>query len=245
MAYSLIIAVFIIFLRIILGSPKYKGKVGEKKVSRKLKKFTRAPYGYCVIDNAIFRTPDGTTQIDHILITPFGIFVIETKNMSGWIFGGVKQKKWTQVLYKNKISFQNPIFQNYKHIMAIQDLIGVDRRLIFNIVVFVGYAKFKSIMPSNIIRISELQKYIKSHTQIVFSESELNRVATILLAAINCDLISEKEHIENIKRNRINPLCPKCGSKMVLRSARKGQKAGSNFWGCSNFPTCSGTKNIN
>jgi len=38
------------------------------------------------------------------------------------------------------------------------------------------------------------------------------------------------------------PTCPDCGKAMVLRTARRGQKIGSQFWGCSSFPTCRGTR---
>lgn len=48
----------------------------------------------------------GTTQIDHILISPYGVFVIETKNYKGWIFGSAHQKKWTQQIYKKDLNFK-------------------------------------------------------------------------------------------------------------------------------------------
>lgn len=50
----------------------------------------------------------------------------------------------------------------------------------------------------------------------------------------------EVDDIEEIKE----PFCPKCGSKMVLRTARQGRYAGSNFWGCSQFPKCKSIINI-
>jgi restriction system protein len=40
------------------------------------------------------------------------------------------------------------------------------------------------------------------------------------------------------------PGCPTCGSRMVQRVARKGATAGNSFWGCSNFPTCRGVRNV-
>ncbi|MBI5847737.1 MAG: restriction endonuclease [Nitrospirae bacterium] len=41
-----------------------------------------------------------------------------------------------------------------------------------------------------------------------------------------------------------SPVCPKCGSNMVRRTAKKGNMAGSQFWGCSAYPKCNGTKSI-
>ena len=49
--------------------------------------------------NVVVPTRNGTTQIDHVLISPFGVFIVETKNLKGWIFGSENQPKWTQSLY--------------------------------------------------------------------------------------------------------------------------------------------------
>jgi ssDNA-binding Zn-finger/Zn-ribbon topoisomerase 1 len=52
------------------------------------------------------------------------------------------------------------------------------------------------------------------------------------------------DHVRNIKGNIANPICPKCGIQMVLRTAQRGPAAGSQFWGCSNYPTCKMIKNL-
>lgn len=41
------------------------------------------------------------------------------------------------------------------------------------------------------------------------------------------------------------PACPVCGKPMALRTARKGARAGSQFWGCSGYPECKGTRALN
>jgi len=46
------------------------------------------------------------------------------------------------------------------------------------------------------------------------------------------------------KRTPTTPSCPQCNNLMVLRTGRKGQNAGSQFWGCSTFPRCRGTRQI-
>lgn len=40
------------------------------------------------------------------------------------------------------------------------------------------------------------------------------------------------------------PACPQCGNTMILRTARKGQRAGSQFWGCPQYPRCHGTRQL-
>ena len=52
--------------------------------------------------NIIIPSDNGTTQIDHLLISKYGIFIIETKNIKGWIFGSEKQERWTYVKWNEK-----------------------------------------------------------------------------------------------------------------------------------------------
>ena len=242
--FILLLIITILVVCRVLRSPGYKGKVGEEKVAIKLGKLIDKLDVYTAFHDVTLRTPDGTTQIDHILLSPFGIFVIETKNMKGWIFGGEWQKRWTQVIYKKKTSFQNPIRQNYKHVKAIQQLLSVNQKLIFNVVVFLGDAEFKTNMPENVINIRSLMPYIRKHAQPLIDQHDLEKYNSLIIKAVSGELISGKEHQKNVKERRKNPLCPRCGSPMILRVARKGGNKGKKFWGCPNFPTCRGIKNV-
>ena len=238
----LLIVAFLIF-RLISRSPKYKGRVGERKVSGKLGKLINELEGAKIFHNVVVKTPDGSTQIDHLVLSNCGIFVIETKNMTGWIFGDEWQRQWTQVIYRKKSKFQNPIHQNYKHVKAVQSLLSVDSRILFNVVVFVGDEKFKTEMPENVVKIGGLLPYIRSHNQILISKEDVDTYASLIVSATADNLISDKEHVENVRNNRTNPLCPKCGSPMILRTVRNGANKGSRFWGCSTFPACRAIKN--
>ena len=92
----------------VLKSPWFKGVLGEFLVNFLLKKYLPKEK-YTLIKNVTLPTDDGTTQIDHIVVSEFGLFVIETKNMKGWIFGNAKQKQWTQKIFKYSGKFQNPL----------------------------------------------------------------------------------------------------------------------------------------
>ena len=96
-----------------------KGKIGEKKVAKQLERLDRNKYK--VINNVILKTSRGTSQIDHLVISQYGIFVLETKNYTGWIFGSERADKWQQIIYKKKSFFRNPIKQNYSHIKALEE----------------------------------------------------------------------------------------------------------------------------
>jgi len=218
--------------------------MGERKVQNKIAKLVTNQEGPQVFNDLTLETPDGTTQIDHIIISHFGIFVIETKNLKGWIFGNTNQKQWTQTIYGKKYRFQNPLHQNYKHIKAVQNLLGVKQSIIFSIVVFVGKSQFKTEMPSNVVELRDLLPFVRSHEAVILSDQDIEAFSQKLSNPEYSDSSNQSKHIKNIQNNLQNPVCPRCGKAMILRTARKGSSTGSKFWGCSGFPVCKATKRV-
>lgn len=96
-----------------LKSAWFKGWLGEALVKLSAKLWLPADT-YQPIHNVTLPTEGGSTQIDHIFVSRFGVFVVETKNMKGWIFGSERQAMWTQKIYKKTYKFQNPLRQNYQ-----------------------------------------------------------------------------------------------------------------------------------
>lgn len=225
----------------------FKGLLGETLV--KLSARLRLPAEtYHAIHNVTLPTPDGTTQIDHIFVSRFGIFVVETKNMKGWIFGGADQAQWTQQIFKQRFKFQNPLRQNYKHTKALEAGLGVPASTIHSVIVFAGESKFKTPMPVNVTRGGAYISYIKSFTTPVFSGLQVQQlVRQIQTNRLEPTRETHKQHVQQLK-SRADPSaerkCPKCGSFMVLRTAKRGGSAGSQFWGCSAYPKCKAMQNI-
>lgn len=156
----------------LLQSPWFKGTLGEAFV--KLTAKLRLPADtYRPIHNVTLSTADGTTQIDHIVVSRFGIFVVETKNMRGWIFGRENQPRWTQKFHKTSFKFQNPLRQNYRHVKALEAALDVPAGAIHSVVAFVGDSRFKTPMPANVTRKSGYIRYIKSFRDPVLSEHEV------------------------------------------------------------------------
>ncbi|WP_406947112.1 nuclease-related domain-containing protein [Klebsiella quasipneumoniae] len=86
-----------------------------------------------------------TTQIDHIVVAPTGIFVVETKFYKGRIYGKESDKQWTQKIFKNTYKFQNPFRQNYKHVKAIEALLpNIGLANIHSVVVMLGECEWAS-----------------------------------------------------------------------------------------------------
>lgn len=120
------------------------------------------PPEYHLLNNITIPFQDGTTQIDHILISTKGIFVIETKNYSGWIFGDENSKQWMQTLYRAKSRFQNPIHQNFLHVKAIDQLLDfLPKGQIHSIVVFTGSGQFKTPIPIGVVYLNQLPDFLK------------------------------------------------------------------------------------
>lgn len=198
---------------------------------------------YHLIKNVTLPAEDGTTQIDHIVVSKFGIFVIETKNMKGWIFGDEKQKTWTQKIYKHTNKFQNPLHQNYKHVKTIETALGIDHGKIFSVIVFVGDSTFKTEMPENVTYAGGFIRYIESKTDKIITQNEVNQIISAIESGrLSQTLKTHREHAKHvqniIKEKESTNLCPKCGSELVLRVAKQGTNKGNEFYGCSNYPKC-------
>lgn len=230
-----------VFILIALSkTPWFKGVFGEFQVNLAAKLFLNQDV-YHLIKNVTLPTDDGTTQIDHIIVSRFGIFVIETKNMKGWIFGGEKQRTWTQKIYKHTNQFKNPLHQNYKHTRTLQSCLNIPEDRLFSVVVFVGDSTFKTDMPDNVTFAGGYVRYIKSKKEVLLSDGEVaDTVKRIESGRLTPSMKTNREHVNHIKtvvedkKNR----CPKCGSELVVRVAMKGANADKEFLGCSGFPKC-------
>lgn len=230
-----------------LRLPVVKGYAGEL-VTRLLARFLLDRNIYRRLHNVTLPTPDGTTQIDHVFVSRFGVFVLETKNMQGWIFGAEGQAQWTQKIYRRSFTFQNPLRQNYKHVKALESALQIPPETIHSVVTFVGGATFKTRMPPNVTYASGFIPYIKSFQDPVFSDEQVEELLRGMIdARLAPTLAVHREHVRNL-RKRSDPnaerRCPKCGSPLVIRAARSGAQAGRQFWACSAYPKCNVTQNI-
>jgi predicted RNA-binding Zn-ribbon protein involved in translation (DUF1610 family) len=248
-AYLWILPVFISLL--LLKTPFAKGFIGEVIVNLAARFFLDSKK-YHLLKNVTLPTEDGTTQIDHVIVSRYGIFVIETKNMKGWIFGGQHQKTWTQKIYRHTTKFQNPLHQNYKHTKTLESALDIDSDKIFSLVVFVGDCEFKTTMPENVVYASGYIRFIKSKTQPVLTEREVQNIcARIESGRLKPSIKTHREHVQHVKNivkekqqaANVNP-CPQCGKPMVLRTAKRGANQGKQFWGCSGYPKCRTARQI-
>jgi len=160
------------------------------------------PPDYHLMNHVTLQQKDGTTQVDHILVSRFGVFVIETKDYKGWIFGDAKQPNWTQVLFKRKFRFQNPILQNFRHVRAVQGLLDfLPPGAVKSVVVFTGDAEFKTEIPQGVFSLSKVIEYLREQTVEVMS---LNRmqfcVGRLETARLAISGQTDVQHAESLER---------------------------------------------
>lgn len=239
MPFLIILVFCLVLFSSFLNTPKGKGWLGEFFVKRTLGK-TKPRVRYVINDFKCRVSYDKTTQIDHILINAGGVFVIETKNYSGRIYGQEQSLEWTQVLsygrVKNKL--YNPIRQNKTHVYHISNLIGNEAPIVSAVVFVQGNINF--IEARGVYTLRGLKALIKK-TPATLSTDEMEAIYNKLIQA-NDDSITNREHVRNIKSIKTgiqNNVCPRCGKKLIQRHGKNGD-----FMGCEGYPACKFTKRI-
>jgi hypothetical protein len=182
---------------------------------------------------------DGSTQIDHILINHYGIFIIETKNYIGKIYGFENAENWKKYVYGNNqpYEFYNPIKQNEKHLKNLQRILNDDQINFTSIVVFSDQADIRNVdATSLVVNVRNLRKSIRRFRGNLLSKEKRLEIFRQLLNYQNDHFISNHDHVKNIKSNEkaiANNLCPVCGGNLIPKQGKYGT-----FIACSNYPKC-------
>lgn len=211
------------------------GRIGESLVVSELGG-THAGKQYLLNDYTI--ESNGTTsQVDHIFINSRGVFVVETKNYSGQIYGEDNWHEWTQVLQYGKVKnkFYNPVKQNATHVYRIREI--VKNKPVHPVVVFVQN-NTENIKSEFTIPLRELKRFVNIGPEVLTAEEMKNIYDTLMEKRT---FVSNIEHVGNInkmKQDINNNICPRCSGKLVLKNGKYGD-----FWGCENYPKCKFVKN--
>lgn len=269
------------------------GKYGEYLTYQQLK--TYEADGGKFLFNCYLPKGDGTTtEIDVILIHSTGIFVIESKNYSGWIFGSEKAKTWTQTLRNGrgrakKEHFYNPIMQNNTHIKHLKKIVGMHVP-VYSVIAFSERCVLKDVtVESADIKVVNRQhvgtavKYLGNQSIQALSKMDVERIYEMLYPYTQTTEYEKLQHIMNVntikrdgkivpitkqkdaekvteaetvsvpktetsasdqkeeestKKQDSKRICPRCSAELVLRTAKKGEHAREQFYGCSRFPKC-------
>ena len=223
-----------------IKSPSYKGAAGERAIALHLGQLN--PQEYVVLNDIMLPTKTGTTQIDHIIVSIYGIFVLETKTFKGWIMGTEHGEFWTQNIYGKKYQFYNPILQNAGHVHALRQLLNQYEPLeIHPIVAFSGEADIKvHIEEACVVYWGDIIDVIHRHDRQLISFDNVGAICNTIRSSNIAG--KERKSIQGASiyqaRSQKNDAfesgkCPRCGGSLVIREGRYGR-----FYGCSNYPNC-------
>lgn len=204
---------------------------------------------YFVFNDILIRDGNYTTQIDHVIISRYGVFVIETKNIHGRVYGTDKSEYWSQYLPDDgftyngstkKFTFRNPVWQNGGHIRCLRQLVFGYEVPVYGIVVFSTETELRINSSQPVMNMWDVVPYIRRFQDVVLSMEQMLSFRETLLEHASREESDRELHLVNIAKNKVrrnervaSGVCPLCGRKLVLRSGKYGQ-----FWGCSGYPNC-------
>jgi len=241
-----IVIIFILIIVFRFGRnvfhPAIRGTIGESRVSNRLNKLQGEKYR--VINDVLIKTGDRSSQIDHIIISIYGIFVIETKNYSGWIHGNEDAQYWMQTIYKQKKQFYNPIRQNQGHINTLKKILSDYQNITtyHSIIVFTGSAELKNVQTTTpVVYYEEIVDTIRNQSKAYcLSVEQVKNIADRLNKINIHDKDTKKAHINQTRyqiyeqsQKEKSLICPRCNSNLVIRNGQYGT-----FYGCPNYPKC-------
>lgn len=208
MKFLIVIAIFVMFFNVRKFYNNYKiqryGKIGEKKVYKKLKRFKKR--GYVIFNNILLPLYDKSTQIDHVVVSPYGVIVIETKNYKGTVYADADSKVWKH-FNKGWKDFYNPIKQNQTHVNTITHLLrkeGFDDIPIYNVVIFVSNnCKIENVSYLPLFKLSDIRKIMKYHEKLAEKTIDTAAVVNVIKKYELIDKVSKRKHLEYVKQKAI------------------------------------------
>ncbi|GAG76019.1 unnamed protein product, partial [marine sediment metagenome] len=196
---------FFIFILVINGLFKIYfnnilGWWAEKKVARFLSKLN--PKKYKIINNLMIETEGNTTQIDHLVISNYGIFIIESKNYYGWITGN-DYGDWLLTIYRYKRKIINPIRQNYGHVQVLKNLLKDYPNIsYYPIVVFTKRSIFNVNTGTDVVYNTDLVNTIKKHQEEIISDDSKDKIYKYLINLNIKERRLRKDHVIRIKEKK-------------------------------------------
>lgn len=249
-----------------------KGLLGEFYIYKYLKPLSG--YKRYLFNLYLPKGNEETTELDVVLLHESGIYIFESKNYSGWIFGTESQQYWTQTLpagkgRSQKRQFYNPIIQNKGHLKWLQTFLSDQTLPYYSYIVFSDRCTLKNVtlttgkhyVVNRYNLLSGIQKNI-AKTGRQLSPDKIDILFKKLYPLTQIEEVEKIRHIKNIeqkkqrttvsqnppmeeKKNTVKEKrCPRCGGKLLIRTAAKGSGQGKKFLGCSNYPKCRYIENL-
>lgn len=219
-----------------------RGEEGERAVAGIL---SALPEKFVVMNDVIVPSRTGSAQIDHVVISEYGVFVIETKNYAGILDGDASGKTWRKTLGGRAIEIRNPVMQNSSHVSALSLVLALKKELFVPLVALSPECVLSERLSSSlrasgvsVVPFPSVASFVASRRARVFSRGDVVRLCGELSRVMYRSPLARRRHLRSVARSSVRGetdygRCPECGGKVVLVRGKAGL-----FLGCSNFPSC-------
>lgn len=161
-------------LVVYLGSPRFLGTMASSRVRRMLDATLEKRF-YTPMHDLTLTAGGGTVHFDHIVVSQFGIHVIDSLSRSGWISGTESQVLWRQKTLVRSSKFENPVHANFLRVQALERLLQLPLSRFHPLMLFGGHEGFRTTMPKNVIDLDHLIRKIRADTRQALSPEEADR----------------------------------------------------------------------
>lgn len=161
----------LVLLIVFIASPRFRGDIAETRVRRILATGLEKSR-YSIFNSLVVPAGGGTMRIDHVVVSKFGIFVIESQFARGWVSGGEFQDRWKQYHLRRFTRFDSPMHRNALQVQALQKLLDIPASKFHPIVVLAGQSGFKSQMPDNLLTPQKLVRFMRKKGQLLLSDEQ-------------------------------------------------------------------------
>jgi hypothetical protein len=165
----------LVLLIVFLASPRFRGDIAETRVRRVLAAGLEKSR-YTILNDVIIPSSGGTVHIDHLVVSRFGVFVIESQYARGWVSGGEFQDRWKQYHFSRFTRFDNPMHRNALQLQALENLLKIPASKLHPMVVLLGQKGFKTPMPANLLEPKQLIAYMRKKARQLLDAEQANRV---------------------------------------------------------------------
>ena len=186
--------------RISEGHQRIKYLTDEELVANELEKLVKDNKGY-LINNLCFKDEEGySSEIDHILITKAGVFVIKTKSNYGKIYGNENDIVW-QSYYKDTNKTKeiiNPVRQNKGHINHLRKMFKRNSPKMYSVIIIL-YGDISDIKINNVYHLRDAINHIKNKmSQNIHDDNYVDKIHQLFLNLKKRYEISKEEHNKNV-----------------------------------------------
>jgi restriction system protein len=191
-----LVVLFYAFL-FLLKTTTFKGKLGDNIIKVSTRTYLDNNC-YHILNNVSLPAAEGTARIDHLIVSIYGIFVIETLNRKGSISGSADEQYWTQKSMLRSHSFQNPLHQNDRQVKVLTKLLGMSPEQVFLLIVFIDDCRFKTPMPDNVAQGKGFTQFIQRKKTPLLSQAQVNQcLDTIDKERVFESVYAQEAHLEN------------------------------------------------